>query len=328
MAKVFKLFIATLLALVFTLAITYTTIILPRLLDRSLKTIYPDLFYHPEFGSMEEFVNQVRPLGYASFLLVLAMIIIGFVSNKKGIISVGTVAFFLPIFASFAYSMFFMAGLGIMRVLWLPLIDLYPGILRFGDIAMVPAIPILVLNNLFPLGFERIWLSITLVGLAVFFVGVVTWLYAKLEGRDVISFWVYRYSRHPQYLGLIVMSYGLMLGAGRIDIMGFQATQSFSWFISTTQSFPWVISTLIVVCVAFTEEIEMLRKHDKSYEEYRAKTPFMLPLPGFVSRILTAPARRFLGNDLPTSRRRVAYFFILYCITSAVLSLPFMLVFP
>jgi protein-S-isoprenylcysteine O-methyltransferase Ste14 len=318
MVKIFKLFIATSLALVSTLALSYTTIILPRLLDSQLKAIYPDLFYHPDHSLMEEFVNQVRPIGYASFLLAVAMIIIGFISNRKRITSLGVAAFFLPTFANFAYSMFFLAGLGITRIMWIPLIDTYPLILRFGDIALVPLIPVAILNLY---GWHDLtWLSITLAGLAIFFVGVVTWFYAKLEGRDVISFWVYKYSRHPQYLGLIVMSYGFMLGVSRFTIIANKE------FFTTTQSFPWVISTLILVCVAFTEEIEMLRKHDKTYEEFREKTPFMLPLPGIVSKVLTAPARWFLGTDQPTNRKEIAYYFVIYCVTSAVLSIPVMLI--
>jgi protein-S-isoprenylcysteine O-methyltransferase Ste14 len=321
MVKVFKLLVATLLSLVFTLALSYATIILPGSLDSQLKTVYPDLFYGNDNGLMTEFVNQVRPFGYASFMLAMVMVLYGFVSNKKGLTSVGTLAFYLPTFASFAYSMFFLAGLGMTRIIWIPLLDVHPLILRLGDISIVPVLAFLILNNLSGRR-ELTWLSISLMGFAVFFIGVVTWFYARLEGRDVIGFWAYRHSRHPQYVGLIMMSYGFMLGSSGFIVMANNE------FLTTTQSLPWVVSTLILICVAFTEEIDMLEKHGESYELYLSRTPFMLPLPKIVISILTAPARWLLGGNFSTSRRKLAYFFVLYFIISVVLSIPFLLVFP
>ena len=318
MVKFFKLLVSTILALVFTLALMYITIVLPLNLDNQLKTIYPDLYYSHEDYLMTEFVNQVRPLGYASFLLAMIMILVGFLSDKSVLTSVGTISFFFPTFASFAYSMFFLAGLGMTRIIWIPLLDVHPLILRLGDVSMVPVLlPFIIL-----VGHGPPWLSISLAGFSVFFIGVVTWFYAKLEGRDLISFWVYKHSRHPQYIGLIVMSYGVMLGSTGFHVMANND------FLTTTQSLPWVVSTLILICVAFTEEIDILEKHGESYEAYRSNTPFMLPLPKIVTYILTMPARRLLGSNFSSNRRKLAYFFILYCIISIVLSIPFLLVFP
>jgi protein-S-isoprenylcysteine O-methyltransferase Ste14 len=318
--KRLRLILSTLLASVFTLAITYTIIVVPWLIDRRLKIFFPDLFYSNEPELMAEFVDHVRPIGYASFLLVVALIILGFVTNRKGMTSVGTMAFFLPTFASFAYSMFFMAGLGILRAVWLPLIDIYPEILRLGDIVYVPVLPILIPMAFFGPDPFILWLSVTLAGLVIFLLGIVTWFYAKFEGRGVIDFWAYRYSRHPQYLGFFIWSYGALLRAltHGIHIGEF----------NVLPSFPWVVSSLLVVCVALTEEIEMLRRHDERYKEYRAKTPFMLPLPVFISRAMTAPARRFLGVDFPTNKREIAYTFVIYCVTFVLLSIPFILIFP
>ncbi|NIO37088.1 hypothetical protein GTO27_05230, partial [Candidatus Bathyarchaeota archaeon] len=33
----------------------------------------------------------------------------------------------------------------------------------------------------------------------------------KFEKRKIYDFWIYKYSRHPQYLGFILWSYGVML---------------------------------------------------------------------------------------------------------------------
>jgi len=48
------------------------------------------------------------------------------------------VALFLPVFGHFALSMSLLAGLGLLRVVWMPIIDNYPALLRFGDVAFVP----------------------------------------------------------------------------------------------------------------------------------------------------------------------------------------------
>ena len=47
-------------------------------------------------------------------------------------------------------------------------------------------------------------LIITGLGLLVFSLGVTTWLYGGFKGYKIIDFWIYKYSRHPQYLGLHV----------------------------------------------------------------------------------------------------------------------------
>ena len=143
------------------------------------------------------------------------------------------------------------------RIIWIPLLDVHPLILRLGDVSIVP---IWLLFSIL-LGFHKLtWLSISLTGFMVFFIGVVTWFYAKLEGRELISFWVYKHSRHPQYIGLILMSYGVILGSTGFHVMANND------FLTTTQSLPWVVSTLILICVAFTEEIDILEKHGESYK--------------------------------------------------------------
>jgi hypothetical protein len=43
-------------------------------------------------------------------------------------------------------------------------------------------------------------------GLLIFILGVLAWFYARLEKKGTADFWIYRFSRHPQYLGWIVWS--------------------------------------------------------------------------------------------------------------------------
>ncbi|MEM4827212.1 MAG: hypothetical protein QXK07_04140, partial [Desulfurococcaceae archaeon] len=83
----------------------------------------------------------------------------------------------------------------------------------------------------------------------------------------------------------------------------------------------WLVSTMLVVGVALTEEIEMRRKHGEKYEEYCRKTPFMIPLPGVLSRALKAPLK--LTGGYPRSTRTIAFALILY--TAVLITISYVL---
>jgi len=41
-------------------------------------------------------------------------------------------------------------------------------------------------------------------GLLIFVLGVLAWFYARFQKKGTADFWLYRLSRHPQYLGWIL----------------------------------------------------------------------------------------------------------------------------
>jgi protein-S-isoprenylcysteine O-methyltransferase Ste14 len=213
--------------------------------------------------------------------------------------------------------MFFLSGIGILRVMWLPFWDSSPALLKLGDISYLPFWIVMFPLRLLPGGF--FWLAGNLLaslvvgaGLLIFCVGTVTWFYGKFEKRKVFDFWIYKYSRHPQYLGFILWSYGVMLltALAPVPFGGYQPEPSF----------PWLISTLLVICVALIEEIKMTEQADETYLAYRRSAPFMLPLHSFLSRIFTAPNRVLLKKDYPESGREVLYTFVIYCTILILLS--------
>lgn len=150
-------------------------------------------------------------------------------------------------------------------------------------------------------------------GLLIFCVGTFTWLYGKLEKRKVFDFWVYRYSRHPQYLGFILWSYGVLLHTA--------LTPAVRGDTMPEPSFPWLISTILIICVALAEEITMIKQADDNYLQYRKSAPFMLPLPRFLAKLITVPNRVLLKKDLPESGREVIYTFVIYITILILLSL-------
>jgi protein-S-isoprenylcysteine O-methyltransferase Ste14 len=217
--------------------------------------------------------------------------------------------------------MFFLAGIGILRVLWLPFFDSSSTLLTLGDISYIPYW--IVMYPLRLLSEEGIGHWVTYgkavanlavgVGLLIFCVGTFTWLYDKLEKRKVFDFWVYRYSRHPQYLGFILWSYGILL----LTTLTAVAMGGYKPY----PSFPWLISTILIICVAIAEEITMIKQADDGYLQYRRRSPFMLPLPRFVAKLITAPNRVLLKKDFPESGRKVIYTFVIYSTLLILLSL-------
>ena len=138
-------------------------------------------------------------------------------------------------------------------------------------------------------------------------------MYGKVAEKTVLDFWFYRYSRHPQYLGFILWSYGVMLltALAPTPFGGYQPEPSL----------PWLISTMLVVCVALAEEITMIKRSGEGYRAYRERAPFMLPLSGIVIRIFTAPFRMMLKKEHPENIREVIYTFVIYLVIFIALSL-------
>jgi len=52
-----------------------------------------------------------------------------------------------------------------------------------------------------------------------------------------------------------------------------------------------LISSLIVVCIALVEEINMSKRDRDVYMKYKESAPFMFPIPEFVASLVTASIR-------------------------------------
>ena len=309
----------TLLAIVFTVALTFATLYAPWLFNKIIRENFevPDIHPVIEPELIEQFMNSnhVRLIGGLSLAIIVILIAVGFITEKRGLTSLGAIAFFLPTFGYFAVYMFFLAGLGILRVLWLPF---WGGLMKLGDIAMIPYMIVVYPFALLRLDVRSYvaYLAIGL-GLLVFLLGMLAWFYSKLQRKGTVDIWLYRFSRHPQYLGWILWSYGLMLLAAQAPIpLGGE---------NPGASLPWLISSLIIVCVALGEEIKMSRERGEEFEAYRAGAPFMLPLPGFVSKGIKAPMRFFLKKNRPENRKELLITFAIYAVILVMLSLPFLL---
>lgn len=317
--KILPCLLLTLLAIVLTVALTFVTVEGPRALDRFVARILGVPQFHPvcEHEPIEQFMraNHVRLIGYACLVGVIVLIIAGFVTERTVLSSAGAIAFFLPTFGHFALYMFFLAGLGILRALWLPF---WGDLMKLGDIAYL-AYMIVV----YPLALVDVdirgHVPLLLIGLGfmLFLLAELAWLYGKLQRKGTVDLWLYRLSRHPQYLGWIVWSYGLMLLASQQEpVLGGQ---------SPGLGLPWLVSSLVIICVALAEEIKMGRERGDEYAAYRARAPFMLPLPRLVSAVIVIPMRVVLKKDRPENAKELLITFGMYLAILLLLSVPFLL---
>ena len=298
-----SLFFLTALALVFTAGLTFASIELPRLLDAFLGENIDTVDAATGLNQLSEYKTELylqyfylRPIGYFCLAAVVLLIIVGFLTEKTGWASAGALILFLPVFGHFAATMFFLGGLGFLRLIWLPALDASFTLFRLGEIINVPHEILVYIASLVGLS-PGSYLSCSIIGLGllIFILGTLTWFLARTQKKDVADFWVYRHSRHPQYLGWIIWSYGVMYLPG----------PNIRLCYSLSNSLPWLLSTMIIIGVAMLEELKMKRLYGESYEPYRKRAPFLVPLPRFLAAAFTLPLRLMFKKDHPERKREI-----------------------
>jgi protein-S-isoprenylcysteine O-methyltransferase Ste14 len=116
--------------------------------------------------------------------------------------------------------------------------------------------------------------SIAGFGFLLFLVALTSML--KERGRLLTS-GLYGKVRHPQYLGFIVMTWGISAVS---VIWEFQhpwlalSSGVVGYFLHS-----WVVMSLAYVGLAFLEERYLLKKHHQEYKEYKENVPFLFPVP-------------------------------------------------
>lgn len=313
-------FLLLLLAVIFSLGLTFASVELPGLLNKALYSTVPALEgdSHADESTVfhtELFISHyhLRLIGYICFVLMIVLIAAGFITGKRGLASAGALMIFLPVFAQFATVMFFLAGLGVLNIVWLPVLDISFNAGQLGDIVYFPyrLIRSLFLKIGVDIHYPLIYLLVG-IGLLLFIIGTFTWFISRQRKKDMADFWIYRISRHPQYLGWIIWSYGMLLALMRVRY------PKRSWGIAA--SLPWLLSAMIIIGVALLEERKMKKQLGKQYEKYSMKTPFFFPLPKFISSIFTIPARLLFKKKIPERKGEIAAVLSIYILLLVGLS--------
>lgn len=257
---------------------------------------------------------HLRWIGYTCLALVMLFIILGFTTKKSGWAWAGAFTLFLPVFGQFALSMFFLSGLGILRAAWLPFMDISWSVLDLGQIIYIPywiLIWFCSLINWYAHDFISWFFMAT--GAFLFVWGVMAWFQVRFGQQKVATGWIYKFSRHPQYLGWIIWSYGMMLFSSGINDM------KKSWGVGS--SLPWLLMTMIIIGICLIEEIKMNENSGEEYESYRNKTPFLFPIPKWLKNIIKAPAKIFIRKDRPENTGDAAGVITIYTVILILISL-------
>jgi len=304
------------LAVVFAIALTFATLQLPVIIGNWLSNYFPDIHPIIEPEKVAEFMAVARPVGYACLAVIAILIVAGIVTGKRKLSIFGSLAFFLPTFGYFFASMFFLAGLGILRVLFIPFWDPSVNLMNFGDISYLPYMALVYPFWLGGIDIREIvaWVAIG-IGLFIFVLGTIAWFYGRAQKRKTVDFWIYRYSRHPQYLGFIIWSYGVMLIAAQQMVpMGGS---------NPGASLPWLLTSVIIIWIALAEESKMRKEDNEAYLQYTAHAPFMFRIPRFVSAVVTFPTKLLLKKNRPETGKELVATFAVYATLLVLLSSPF-----
>jgi protein-S-isoprenylcysteine O-methyltransferase Ste14 len=311
------------LAIVYVVGTTFFTVELERLVESIITPHIEasqevDTLSREIYSGIDQFMalKKIRVIGYTCVVLIILLAVLGFITDKKELATLGSISFILPIFAYFMLHMSFLAALGILTALWTPF---WGDLVRLGDIVYLPYMILVYPFSLFGIDIRRSLAGVFVsLGLLIFILGVFAWFYSRYKKKNTANFWIYRFTRHPQYLGWIIWSYGLLLQVAlrKDTAMGIS---------NPGASLPWVISTLIIICVALSEEIHMVRQYDQEYETYSRQSSFMLPLPSFISKVISVPLKLVIRRDKPATRYDLIYTFIIYLGLTMLLSLPFVL---
>lgn len=320
-SKLFQQIALIILAIVFSIALMFSFTELPRLLDSVLGQQYafPGVDHGgSDVGAVvsETYISSLhlRIIGYASLGLVILMIVLGFITKKTGWAWAGAFIIFLPVFGQFALSMFFLAGLGMLRVGWLPFWDISFQVLDLGKVAFLPYELLMWIFRQF-----NYWAQLELawffmgVGAFLFTWGVLVWMQSRFIKKGVATSWIYRISRHPQYLGWIIWTYGLVIYAPLINQM------KKSWGMSST--LPWLLMTMIIIGICMLEEIKMRQQYGSEYDRYRDRTPFLFPLPGWLKKIIKYPMWLIIRKKRPEKKREVAAVITIYTVLLIIISM-------
>lgn len=110
---------------------------------------------------------------------------------------------------------------------------------------------------------------IFLAGLALFVWSLFVMIRGRLNGVQLITIGPYQWIRHPQHLGIIVFLLPLAL---------YNPSESLVWSgIRPGDILSWSLVAFMLIIVADIEEIRLTKLFEQDYENYRAKTPFLLP---------------------------------------------------
>lgn len=313
MNKVFSIKILLwILAFIFSVALIFATIELPHVFDRLIqsKIDFPGFDHKSStfhLSKSELYIQHyhIKELGYLCLFIVFVFIVLGFVTDKLKLSIVGAFVLFLPVFGHFTATMFFLAGLGFLRFIWVPFNDISPILMHLGDVILLPHKWIVSLGRFWGVDLTMpLAIFLIICGILLFVFGVCVWINSKFNNGSIATDWIYKFTRHPQYLGWILWTYGFFI----IPV----ESQKRTW--EYPDSLPLLLTIMIILAISFFEELKMSKKYGAEYNEFKSKTCFMLPLNAFQKKIIKHPIKLFFNSWHINSKIRIIVFIVYYTV--------------
>jgi len=110
------------------------------------------------------------------------------------------------------------------------------------------------------------------VGFILLVIGMAQIVRAKVRKTGLVTTGLYRYVRHPQHLGIAIISLGLLMLN--------------SYGIRIGDVITWTLLVFVYVLLADSEEASLDKEFGESYLSYKRRVPYMIPfLPSTYGRV-------------------------------------------
>ena len=153
--------------------------------------------------------------------------------------------------------------------IWFGIMSL-PLITYFGYFLSNPEIAISDFEFFLSYGYP--WSVLSILGGILF---IYSFIYQLIHRNNLIKQGPYRYIRHPQYLGAIIMTFGLtMISLNTSPIFPF--SNEFSYDHSFLV-FIWLIEVIAYIVLGKIEDFFLKTKYGKDFIEYQNSVGFMIP---------------------------------------------------
>ena len=104
-------------------------------------------------------------------------------------------------------------------------------------------------------------------GLGLFLTGLITMIQKKVHGAYLVESGIYKYIRHPQNLGIIIMSFPFTLYIPGFEDIGIRMGEIASW----------MFFAFFILCYSYFEEWRLMKRYNDLFQDYYNKTGFFIP---------------------------------------------------
>ena len=147
-------------------------------------------------------------------------------------------------------------------IMSLPLISYFINFLSYPDI--------LLFDFKFFFGYPG-----TYIALLGGFIFIFSLIYQLIHRKGLIQKGPYKYVRHPQYLGIIILTFGLTmicLNTSPVFPLIHELNNELTWVVSI-----WIVEALAYLMLAGIEDLYLKSKYNETYIEYTKTVAFMIP---------------------------------------------------